>query len=251
VPSVTYGWGCCDQNNRKNRRLRSSILIESKSTSLLVDMSPDLRQQMLDNNVRKVDAVIFTHAHYDHVNGINELRPMYFGSDHTLNVYGSEITIGVLKKAFYYLFEDVGVALYKPYISTNVIKDSFSIGDISGICFEQNHGYVSSTGIRIGNFAYSTDVFSFSNESLAKLEGLDTWIVGCIAKERKTNHANLDTVVEWVEKLKPKMTFLTHMGISMDYDSLARELPPNIHPLYDQMQMTIKPESANLITAYS
>jgi phosphoribosyl 1,2-cyclic phosphate phosphodiesterase len=238
VPSLKYGWGNCDKNNPKNHRSRSSIMIETKTTSLLVDMSPDLRQQLLDSKLNpNVDAVFFTHEHYDHVNGINELRPVFFEDHQVLQIYSSSDVIQKIRKMFYYLFEDSEQDIYKPYIATNEINDSFSIGDIDGVCFEQSHGYSKTLGIRVGDFAYCTDVVELSRESFEKLRGIDTWIVDCLSLDPRPTHAHLTTVLEWVEELKPKMTFLTHMGITMDYDSLVQTLPANVRPAYDGMKI--------------
>jgi phosphoribosyl 1,2-cyclic phosphate phosphodiesterase len=240
-------------------------------------MSPDLRQQLLRHRSFKVDGVIFTHEHYDHTSGINELRPVFFGSGRTLKIYSNAECIESIKSMFFYLFED-GVQehnihdpsnrvdeidyakefsgnalygsgdltgndrsanLYMPYISANIIADRFQIGDISGICFEQNHGHSKSMGIRVGNFAYTTDVVAFPEESFAKLYGLDVWVVDCLSPEVVSNHANIDSVLQWVEILKPKMTYLTHMSIRMDYDRLLQILPPNVRPAYDQMQFEV------------
>lgn len=239
VPSLKFGWGECDSSNPKNLRSRSSIIIEHLNTSLLIDMSPDLRQQLLDFRSYKIDGVILTHEHYDHVIGINELRPVFFGQEKLLEIYATENVIKNIKKMFYYLFEKTDYLIYKPYISTNIITDSFAIGDISGICFEQDHGYSVTTGIRIGNFAYTTDVAGFSESSFEKLYGLDVWIVGCLSKEKKPTHANLDTVLKWTKELKPKMTYLTHMSALMDYDALMKELPKNVKPAYDGLEIII------------
>jgi phosphoribosyl 1,2-cyclic phosphate phosphodiesterase len=239
VPALKYGWGTCEASNHKNRRTRSSIIIESDSTSLLVDMSPDLRRQLLDSEITKVDGIIVTHEHYDHVNGINELRPMFLESGQNAHLYSSKDVIQKIRKMFYYLFEDNEQDIYKPYIDTHEIENTFHIGDISGICFEQSHGYSKSLGIRIGSFAYSTDVVEFSKESFEKLYGLDTWIVGCLSHEKKPTHANVETVIEWVNELQPKMTYLTHMSNVMDYDLLMQELPANIRPAYDGMKINL------------
>ncbi|GHT90755.1 metal-dependent hydrolase [Alphaproteobacteria bacterium] len=265
---MKHGWGDCDANNEKNIRTRSSIILETETTSLLIDMSPDLRQQLLKYGSSKIDGVIFTHEHYDHTCGINELRPVFFGTDRSLEVYSRSEFLEPIKKMFYYLFASVTLdpfsvsseryasttcdieadsaressvtsEIYKPYIVANTILDDFQIGDISGICFEQDHGYSKSMGIRVGNFAYTTDVVSFPEESFSKLYGLDTWIVGCLAPEKKSNHAGLDTVLKWVEMLEPKMTYLTHMSIHMDYDHLLTILPSNVRPAYDQMQLEV------------
>ncbi len=239
VPLLKYGWGQCDPNNPKNRRTRSSIMIETEKTKLLVDMSPDLRQQLLRFGSSQVDGVFVTHEHYDHTNGINELRPVYFGTGKSLQIYAKDYVMRSIQKMFYYVFEDSGRDLYKPYVEANVVEDEFVIGDISGICFEQNHGYLKSTGLRIGDFAYTTDVVSFEKDTFEKLRGLDTWIVGCLSRDKKPTHANLDTVLQWVCELKPRQTYLTHMSVDLDHDSLRANLPQNIFPAYDGLQVTI------------
>lgn len=239
VPLLKYGWGQCNPNNPKNRRTRSSIMIETEKTKLLVDMSPDLRQQLLRFGSSQIDGVFVTHEHYDHTNGINELRPVYFGTGKSLQIYAKDYVMRSMKKMFYYLFEDSGRDLYKPYVEANVVEDEFVVGDISGICFEQNHGYLKSTGLRIGDFAYTTDVVSFEKETFEKLRGLDTWIVGCLSRDKKPTHANLDTVLQWVHELKPRQTYLTHMSVDLDYDSLRADLPQNVFPAYDGLQIII------------
>lgn len=239
VPLLKYGWGQCDSNNPKNRRTRSSIMIETEKTKLLVDMSPDLRQQLLRLESSQIDGVFVTHEHYDHTNGINELRPVYFGTGKSLQIFAKDYVMRSVKKMFYYLFEDSGRDLYKPYVEANVVEDEFVVGDISGICFEQDHGYLKSTGLRIGDFAYTTDVVSFEKDTFEKLRGLDTWIVGCLSRDAKPTHANLDTVLHWVGELKPRQTYLTHMSVDLDYDSLRADLPQNVFPAYDGLQINV------------
>ena len=239
VPLLKYGWGQCNASNKKNRRTRSSIIIETEKTKLLIDMSPDLRQQLLNFGSSQIDGVFITHEHYDHTNGINELRPVYFGMEKSLQIYAKDYVMHSLKKMFYYLFEDSGQDLYKPYVKANIVDDKFTIGDISGICFEQDHGYLKSTGLRIGNFAYTTDVVSFEKSTFEKLQGLDTWIVGCLSRDTKPTHANLDTVLHWIRELKPRQTYLTHMSIDLDYDSLCADLPRNVFPAYDGLQIIV------------
>ncbi|MDR0678619.1 MAG: MBL fold metallo-hydrolase [Holosporaceae bacterium] len=240
VPSLNGGWGDCDGDNPKNKRSRSSIILEKDGMSLLIDMSPDLRQQLLDYGSSKVDAVILTHSHYDHVNGINELRSVFFEQNRLLPIYVSKNDMDSIKKSFFYLFEKKDPEIYKPYIELHPIENVFTIGNISGICFEQNHGFSKSLGIRISDFAYSTDVVSLSDENFEALSGVDTWVVDCLSmKNIRLTHAHLDLVLEWVKKINPRQTFLTHMDTTMDYDILLKLLPKNIKPAYDQMTIWI------------
>ncbi len=254
VPALKYGWGICDPKNPKNRRTRSSIIVEKAETTLLVDTSPDLRKQLLrfsrsncylnkkcDGNYDEsstwnpnIDAILFTHAHFDHTNGINELRPLYLKENKLLDIYATAETLGELQQNFSYLFRRDSHEIYDSYLRGHEIAfGKFSIKDISGVCFEQDHGFSKSLGLRIGNFAYCTDVTGFSDFSV--LENLDVWVVDCLnSDEKRSTHANLELVLSWVEKLHPRTTYLTHMDTSMDYDSLIKLLPSNVKPLYDQ-----------------
>ncbi|MCR4623045.1 MAG: MBL fold metallo-hydrolase [Alphaproteobacteria bacterium] len=233
VPALKYGWGVCDPKNPKNRRTRSSIIIEEKETVLLVDASPDLREQLLRFENQDVDAILFTHAHFDHTNGINELRPLYLKMNKSLDIFATADTLAELYQNFSYLFEHNSHDIYDSYLHANEISfGKFSIKNISGVCFEQDHGFSKSLGFRVGNFAYCTDVTEFSDFSV--LENLDIWIVDCLnSDEKRPTHANLELVLRWVDKLHPKKTYLTHMDTSMDYDSLIKFLPSNVEPAYD------------------
>lgn len=235
-PLLGHGWGACNPDNPKNVRTRSSIMVETEKTRLLVDTGPDIRQQLLKYGTSKINGAFFTHEHYDHSAGINELRPVYFGTGRSFQIYGKNYVINNLQKAYFYLFDDCPNDLYKPYIEPHIIEDEFCLGDIAGICFDQNHGYGKSTGLRIGDFAYTTDVVDFG-DSFEKLIGIHTWIVGCLSREQKPTHANLEKVLNWVDKIKPKKTYLTHMSIDLDYDSLLESLPQNVYPAYDGLEI--------------
>lgn len=240
VPALKYGWGNCDPNNPKNRRTRSSIKIDTETTSLLVDMSPDLLWQMQKCKNQRVDAVFITHTHYDHINGINELRPIFFGKRKKLPIYSSLENLAQIKRMFYYLFEDTDVSIYKSYLELHEVQSEFCVGDISVKCFELDHGFSRSLGIRIGSFAYTTDVNRLSDSNIQQLRDVDTWILDCISFDRKSlTHADLKTALKWIEIVKPRRAFFTHMDTSMDYGTLCKILPPNVAPAYDQMMLTI------------
>jgi len=235
VPALKYGWGVCDPSNPKNRRTRSSIIIEKGNTTLLVDASPDLREQLLNFGKQSIDAIFFTHAHFDHTNGINELRPLFLSEHTLLDVYSNATTLAELHQNFSYLFQHSSHDIYNSYLCAHEISvGNFSIKNISGVCFEQDHGYSKSLGLRIGNFAYCTDVAEISDFSI--LKSLDLWIVDCLnCDEKRPTHANLEQVLSWIEEIHPKKTVLTHMDTSMDYDSLVNLLPSNVEPAYDGM----------------
>lgn len=240
VPALRYGWGQCNPDNPKNRRTRSSIKIDTDTTSLLIDMSPDLLWQIQKCKNQNVDAVFFTHTHYDHVNGINELRPIFLGEKRKLPIYSSSENLAQIKRMFYYLFEDTSISIYKSYLELHEVQSEFSVGDIHATCFELRHGYSTSLGIRIGNFAYTTDVNELNGENFRQLQNLDTWIVDCISFDRESlTHANLQTALKWIDIVKPRRAFFTHMDSSMDYDTLLSLLPANIAPAYDQMEIEV------------
>ena len=241
VPALCYGWGNCDPNNEKNRRTRSSIFIEHNNTRLLVDASPDLKEQILANDIKTIDAILLTHSHFDHAHGFNELRPMMFHQNKVVDIFSTSETIKNVHRSFFYLFQNESQHIYRKYLNLKEIEfGNFAIQNINGICFPQNHGFSTSLGFRIENFAYSTDVVELSNQMIENLQNLDLWIVDCLCiGQARATHANLETVLKWIEIIKPKQALLTHMDSSMDYDYLCEILPKNIRPAFDQMQIEI------------
>lgn len=243
VPALRYGWGDCDSDNPKNKRTRSSIIIEEDGFILLVDSSPDVREQLLAYGIEKIDALLYTHAHFDHVNGIDELKSLFISKN--LDVFATRETLLKLKRSFPYVFKDLvdpdSFESRYAFIEAHEIKyGKFNIKGMEGICFPQNHGNIQSLGFRIKNFAYSTDVKELGSDMVANLQNLDIWIVACLCQgARRSTHGNLEDVIKWVEELRPQKTYLTHMDTSMDYDTLKKILPHNIEPAYDQMTIEI------------
>ena len=237
VPAIGNDWGACNPNNPKNRRLRSSILLKSKNTQILVDATPDLRQQLLNANVTYLDGVLVTHTHADHINGIDDFRFLNVIMKKHLNMYATEKNINEIKKRFSYVFEDLSPQAngfyYKPCLIPNSIDGEFFINDLKIHSFPQSHGFSESTGFRINNIAYCTDVLEFSKESFNLLYNLDLLIIDCLRFEPHKSHAHLDKVLDWVKELKPNKTILTHMNYEVDYDHLSSLLPANCMAAYD------------------
>ena len=236
-------WGACDPADPRNHRTRTSALVEGPGGGrLLIDAGPDLRRQLLAARTARVDAVLFTHAHADHILGIDDLRQINRVTGRALEAVGTRTTLQKLDDRFDYAF--IGATppfFFRPALQPRRVEygQRFEIAGMRVEVFRQDHGVMDSLGVRIGRFAYSTDVVSLPEESIPALEGLDTWVVGCFQRGPHKVHASLDQVLEWVERLRPRRTIMTHMGTSMDYRTLLRELPPGIEPGYDGMVLEI------------
>ncbi len=231
------GWGACDPAEPKNRRRRPSILVEAGGTRLLVDTSPDLREQLLAANVWDVDAILYTHAHADHVNGIDDIRSMNFHRQGPIDAYASRQTLDTLEQRFGYVFEPYGasVQFYRPCLTAHEIDGPFRIGAIDIAPFHQEHGRIPSLGFRFNKFAYSTDVKALSEESFAAIEGIEAWIVDCLSETPHPSHSHLAQTLDWIARVAPKRAILNHLGHRLDYRKLAAKLPSGVEPAYDGM----------------
>lgn len=244
VPTISGGWGQCDPANPKNRRRRQSILVEEGGAALLVDTTPDLREQLLDAGVRRLDGVLYTHTHADHLHGIDDLREINRAMNAPIPTYGSAETLASIRERFGYVFEGVDLAIhrfiFRPWLVPHVVEGPFAAGGIEIVPYEQDHGFGMVTlGFRFGRAAYSTDLRELPEESLKSLEGLDLWVVGCLHDKVHETHANLAKVLEWVERLKPRLTVLVHMSPRFDYAELAGRLPAGVIPGYDGQVLTV------------
>ncbi len=243
VPSVSGGWGKCDPKNPKNRRRRASILVEEGPTRILVDTSPDLRQQLLDIEVNRLDGVIFTHAHADHIHGIDELREINRVLQGPLQIYGATETLKVLETRFSYVFEGVppGKPVFRPWLVANDITPSltFAVGNINVRPFLQDHGFSSTIGYSFGDIVYSTDLIELPPAAREIIAGAKVWIVGALSDAPYPTHAHVAKVLEWVSELKPHRAIITHMSNSLDYDSLISQLPVGVTPGFDGMVIEV------------
>ncbi|NDE91354.1 MAG: MBL fold metallo-hydrolase [Alphaproteobacteria bacterium] len=243
LPLIGNDWGACDPLNEKNRRTRASILIEQADTKLLVDTSPDLREQLLRANVQKLTAVLYTHAHADHCHGIDDLRAMNWRMQAPIDIYGDAQTIEKITTRFDYIFnhrEEAG-RYYKPSLTPHIIHAGkpLQFGDLTVLPFEQDHTYVKTLGFRIGTFAYTTDAKALNDEAFEMLQGLDVWVVDCVGRKPHPTHSHLEQTLAWIERTKPKKAYLTHMGQGLDYEALCAELPGHIRPAYDGLSFNL------------
>ncbi len=251
VPVASGDWGACDPDDPRNRRLRPSILIEAAGARIAVDTGPDFREQWLSVGGGRLDAVIYTHAHADHIHGIDDLKSLCTERGSPIDVYGRAEVLERIGKRFPYAFAEPadGPPYFRPCVRPYPVGEGFEIAGVAFRAFEQQHGQGRSTGLRIGSFAYSTDVSALDDAAFAALEGIDTWIVGAgHADFPSGNHAFLPVVLEWVERLGPKRVVLTHLNHHMDYRRLVAELPKGVEPGIDGMTLEIRPNAPPIIS---
>ena len=237
VPLIGNKFGNCDKNNPKNYRLRPSIVIYYKNKNILIDTSPDLRYQLLQANCQRINAVLYTHMHADHIHGLNDLRSLRLISKNMIPAWGSKETINYLEDNFSYMFKPS--KLYEPIMYSNLISENFKIDDIEVTAFQHNHGNVDCTTYRINNFAYSTDIKEFYEGTLNKLKNIDVWVIGCLRMDSHPSHANYDKIIEYINYVKPKKAYLTHLTGLMDYQELLDRCPNNVEPAYDGLEFEI------------
>ena len=231
-------WGACDPAEPRNRRTRSSIVIEGPDGRLLVDASPDLRAQLLSCAIPRIDGILFTHAHADHVLGIDDIRILNRIAGRPLDTYATERTREELYQRFDYAFQPWTTPyFFRPVLVPHIIEMDQTV-DVVGLqirVFEQDHGYMPTLGLRVGGFGYSTDVAKLDEHALDILTGVDTWVVDCFQRKPHTTHANPDQVAAWCERIRPRRVILTHMGYDMDWAWMRESLPSHIEPGYDGM----------------
>jgi len=240
VPPIGGNWGQCDPGNPKNRRRRVGIAIVEADATILVDTPPDLREALLSINLSHIDAVIFTHAHADHIHGIDDLRLPSWELKRPIPAYGDAQTLDAIHQRFGYTMDGVrdpsgSGYYYQPILEPHAIEGKFTVAGVPVTSFIQKHGRVPSLGLRFGRFAYSTDVVALDEAAFAALAGVEVWIVDCLRREQHITHSHLAQSLAWIERVGPARAFLTHMDESLDYATLKRELPPHIEPAYDGM----------------
>lgn len=234
-------WGACDPAEPRNRRTRSSIVIQSDAGErLLVDTSPDMRAQLLACAVPRIEAILFTHAHADHVLGIDDVRILNRIVGRPIDAYATERTMLELHRRFDYAFKPWQQPyFFRPVLTQHeiVAGQTVAVAGLQVQVFEQDHGFMPTLGLRVGGFGYSTDVAVLDDAAFAALEGIDTWVVDCFQRQAHKTHANVAQVIKWTERLKPRRVVLTHMGYDVDWAWLKAQLPPHIEPGFDGMEL--------------
>jgi len=223
--------------NLKNFRTRSSVLIYIKNKILLIDTSPDLRQQLYNAKCTNIDAVLFTHMHSDHTAGLPDMRSISLINKKIIPAYMPENMKEIISSNYKYIFD--GTTDYVPFMEIKNIANNFKIDDINIESFNHNHGSIDAQTYRINNFAYSTDLKKFYNSDIEKLKNLDLWIVGLLRNDPHPTHAGFEKVIEYINYIKPKKTILTHMTALLDEEELNSRLPDNVIAGHDGMEINI------------
>ena len=245
VPRIGPVWGTCDPANPKNRRRRCALLVEQVGkggrTTILVDTPADIREQLLDAAVSRLDAVLYTHDHADHTHGIDDLRGVFFAMKQRVPVYADALTRATLERRFEYCFAQPAGSVYPAILKAHDIRapEPLRIGGAGGhvevVPIPQDHGDIQSLGFRFGNVVYSPDIGGIPEASVPLLQGVDLWIVDALRPLPHPSHFSVGQALEWIERLKVKRAILTHMTIDLDYETLRRQLPPHVEPGYDGM----------------
>jgi phosphoribosyl 1,2-cyclic phosphate phosphodiesterase len=247
VPRADGNWGDCDPAEPRNRRGRCSMMVRRRGasgdheTTVLVDTSPDLRLQTADAGATRVDAVLYTHDHADQVGGIDDLRAFFLRNRMRTPCYMDAATRATLQRRFGYVFMDQGG--YPAICDAHDLPpygQAWTIDGPSGavpvVGFDQDHGEIRSVGFRFGDVAYSSDVVGLPEESFAALTGLDVWIVDALRDRPHPTHANVETALAWIERVKPRRAILTNLHVDLDYQALKARLPAGVEPAYDGMR---------------
>ncbi len=257
VPRIGNDWGRCDPDEPKNRRRRCSLLVRRRNggeagqgeTRVLIDTSPDMREQLLEAQVGALDAVLYTHEHADHTHGINDLRGVYFNMGRRrVPVFANSGTAEMLQSSFGYVFNSPAGSPYPPICDLNLIKAGREVvidgagGAIAALPVELEHGIIRSYGFRIGDLAYTPDLNDIPERTVPLLEGLKVWIVDAFrpGPEPHPTHFVLEEALKWIERLSPERAILTNLGVLMDYATLRRELPAGVEPAHDGMEIVLR-----------
>ncbi|MFO1075511.1 MAG: MBL fold metallo-hydrolase [Geminicoccaceae bacterium] len=236
VPQIGCHCAVCRSPDPRNKRRRCSLLIEVAGLRILVDTGPDLRQQCLDAGIETLDALIYTHAHADHVHGIDDLRAINNNQMSAIPTYAEATVLAHIEERFPYAFAGGHGAhgWWRPELRAHAVEQgTFRIGPVEVGLFGQKHGRGRTTGLRIGGFGYSTDTDGLDEAAFAALAGVEVWIVDALRDRPHPSHAHLDLALAWIERVGPRQAFLTHMNHEVDYADWAARLPAGVAPAHD------------------
>ena len=250
VPTLgPAGWGRCNPDEPRNHRQRCAVLVEKDDFVVLIDAGPDIRQQLLTHQVKKIDAVLITHTHSDHIAGLDDLRPYFFvknrrGGRQKLPLYATAHDLDALRTRFDYLFikSSSSPSYFQPVLEAHAITadSQFTLGTLAVRSLQQFHGHSTSLGFTFDErFGYSTDVVDMPDEVFAHLSELDLWIVEMLRDEPHQAHAHFDLTMQWIARCQPKRAILTHLGLESDYQTLLEKCPKGVEPGYDGLRVEL------------
>jgi phosphoribosyl 1,2-cyclic phosphate phosphodiesterase len=243
VPRIAGGWGACNPLNPRNRRRRCSALLRRSDTGgqtrVLIDTSPDLREQLLSAEADHLDAVIYTHEHADHTHGIDDLRAIVIASGKRIDTYFDQRTSDLLHGRFDYCFSTPLGSEYPPILNAKLIEPGQPMtvagagGEIGVLPFLVQHGRIEALGMRVGAMAYTPDLNAIPAESLDALSDLDLWIIDALRDKPHPSHLSVTEALDWISRLKPRRAVLTNLHTDLDYDALCKRLPAGVVPAHD------------------
>ena len=247
-PDEAGNWGDCDPANPRNRRRRCSILVRRHSsegeTRVLVDTSPDLREQLLEAHIARLDGVLITHDHADQTHGMDDLRAIALNMKSRVDVWADRANWKSLMAKFGYCFHQPPGSDYPPILNAHEIHEPYrpfvivgAGGAVPVLAFRQGHGRVHSLGFRFGPVAYSSDVDDLDDAAFEALDGVECWIVDALRRTPHPSHAHLGKSLEWIARVRPRRAILTNMHLDMDYESLRGELPGGVEPAFDGLSL--------------
>jgi phosphoribosyl 1,2-cyclic phosphate phosphodiesterase len=239
VPIIGCGCPVCRSGDPRNQRHRCSILIEVDGVKLLVDTPPELRIQLLRENIATADAVLFTHAHADHIFGLDDVRRFNDANGRALSCYGSEATLATVRRTFEYVFVPTQLGGGKPQLDLIPVENAFSVGGVGVTIVPVLHGELPVYGYKIGGFAYVTDCSAIPSESAKLLTDLDTLVLGVLRPEPHETHFSLSEGLAVVDQLRPRRAYFTHISHRLDHERTNAILPPGVEMAYDGLKLMI------------
>ncbi|WPY97281.1 MBL fold metallo-hydrolase [Christiangramia sp. OXR-203] len=240
IPIIGVDHPVCYSDDPRDKRLRVSVLVNWKGKNILIDCGPDFRQQMLANNVKKLDAIFYTHEHNDHTAGLDDIRP-YFFRQGDIPIFAHERVLNSLRRKFDYIFTSEDRYPGAPAVIENVVRnEEFQFEGLNVLPVDFKHNKLQVFGYRMGDFAYLTDIKTITEEEIAKLKNLKVLVVSALRREPHHSHFNLEEALEFVKMVKPERTYFTHISHMLGFHAeVEEELPENVHLAYDNLKIEI------------